>query len=116
MKGFAPGAMDMLVKYPWPGNVRELENTIERAVILSVGEYVSDRELPSSVKDHFGDATGDPNMAAMAGLSLDDIEKMAITETLTKTKGNKSEAAKLLGITRTTLNNKVKKYEIQIEK
>ena len=116
MKGFAPGAMDMLVKYPWPGNVRELENTIERAVILSVGDYVSDRELPSSVKDHFGDTTGDPNMAAMAGLSLDDIEKMAITETLTKTKGNKSEAAKLLGITRTTLNNKVKKYEIQIEK
>lgn len=116
MKGFAPGAMDMLVKYPWPGNVRELENTIERAVILSVGDYVSDRELPSSVKDHFGDAAGDPNMAAMAGLSLDDIEKMAIIETLTKTKGNKSEAAKLLGITRTTLNNKVKKYEIEITK
>ena len=116
MKGFAPGAMDMLVKYPWPGNVRELENTIERAVILSVGDYVSDRELPSSVKDHFGDTTGDPNMAAMAGLSLDDIEKMAIIETLTKTKGNKSEAAKLLGITRTTLNNKVKKYEIEITK
>jgi len=117
MKGFTPAAMDMLVKYPWPGNVRELENTIERAVILSVGEYVSDRELPSSVKDHFDDVnSGDPNMAAMAGLSLDDIEKMAIIETLTKTKGNKSEAAKLLGITRTTLNNKVKKYEIEIEK
>ncbi|AMK11259.1 sigma-54-dependent transcriptional regulator [Pseudodesulfovibrio indicus] len=116
MKGFTPAAMNLLVKYPWPGNVRELENSIERAVILSVGDYITERDFPASIKDHFADVTDNPSMETMAGLSLDDIEKIAIIETLSTTKGNKSEAAKLLGITRTTLNNKIKKYEVEIEK
>jgi two-component system response regulator HydG len=49
VKGFAPRAMDMLAAYPWPGNVRELENSVERAVVLLTGEYVTERELPLSV-------------------------------------------------------------------
>lgn len=49
VKGFTPGAMDILVKYAWPGNVRELENTVERAVVLLMGEYASERELPPAL-------------------------------------------------------------------
>ncbi len=117
MKGFTPIAMDALVKYSWPGNVRELENALERAVIMSVGEYVSENELPPSVIAHVKDhslVTG--STTGMAGMPLEEVEKAVIIETLLKTGGNKSEAAKLLDITRTTLNSKIKKYGIPTTK
>jgi len=113
MKGFSPLAMDSLTRYPWPGNVRELENAMERAVILCVGDYVSERELPSTVISPFRSSTGETGPGTMAGMPLDAIEKIAIVETLKETGGNKSEAAKILQITRTTLNNKIKKYDIK---
>ena len=49
IRGFTPQAMDALLKYSWPGNVRELENAVERAAILCLGEYISERELPMAV-------------------------------------------------------------------
>jgi len=111
---FTPLAMDYLIKYEWPGNVRELENAIERAVILCNGNHVSERELPPSITKNVANIELQNNgMEGMAGFSLDEIEKKAIAQTLVKTTGNKSEAAKLLNITRTTLNNKIKKYSIQ---
>lgn len=117
LKGFTPMAMDVLVKYDWPGNVRELENAVERAVILSAGEYVSEKDLPSALTQHFENVSGsNGGQHHVGGKSLQEIEKVAIEETLTQTEGNKSEAAKLLGITRTTLDNKIKKYEIFIKK
>lgn len=114
LKGFTPGAMDLLVRYPWPGNVRELENALERSVIMCVGDYISDRELPPALTSHLnGGLSEDLSLPGMAGLPLEEIEKAAIIQTLDETGGNKSEAAKVLGITRTTLNNKIKKYDIK---
>jgi two-component system response regulator HydG len=112
---FTPSAMDCLTRYAWPGNVRELENAVERSVVLCNGNYITERELPppvaASLSEHDA-SNGQPY--EMAGLPLEEIEKEAIIQTLQKTSGNKSEAAKLLNITRTTLNNKIKKFQIHI--
>lgn len=113
---FTPLAMDCLTRYDWPGNVRELENAVERAVVLCNGNYITERELPPSVTRSFSsNDINDSQLKEMAGLPLEEIEKEAIVQTLQKTSGNKSEAAKLLNITRTTLNNKIKRYNIHIQ-
>lgn len=109
-KGFTPSAMDAMAKYSWPGNVRELENCIERAVILSMGQYISEKDLLPVILQNYRSGNSGLN-ADIGGSSLDDIEKMAIYSTLKQTQGNKSRAAKILNITRTTLNNKLKRYK-----
>lgn len=110
---FNPLAMACLAKHDWPGNVRELENAIERAVVLCTGHYITERELPPTVTKSAAETeVHDSTVSKMAGLPLEEIEREAIIQTLEKTAGNKSEAAKLLNITRTTLNNKIKKYGI----
>jgi two-component system, NtrC family, response regulator HydG len=114
LKGFSPTAMDVLCRSTWPGNVRELENVIERAVILAMSPYISDKDLPPSLLETYSRDHGiDLPVAGLGGKSLDEVESMAIRETLSQTGGNKSEAAKLLNITRTTLHNKMKKYAIE---
>lgn len=107
IKGFTPSAMDCLLKHPWPGNVRELENVVERAVVLLVGDYVSERELPASVASA---PAGDASPVQLAGLSLDEVEKRAVLQTLEACGGNKSEAARRLGVTRKTLHAKLARY------
>ena len=66
--------MDMLMRYDWPGNVRELENAMERAVILTVGEYVTERSLPLAIQQMTGNTAAVPS-GILANKSLDDIEK-----------------------------------------
>ncbi|MCB2168716.1 MAG: sigma-54 dependent transcriptional regulator [Deltaproteobacteria bacterium] len=115
VKGFAPLAMSMLLKYEWPGNVRELENAIERAVILLSGEHITEKQLPLRiVRQHPDHATAaDTGMPATDGTrTLEDIEKEAIEATLAATDGNKSETARRLGISRKTLHNKLKAYGV----
>ena len=114
IKDFSPQAMDMLIHYQWPGNVRELENTIERAVILMAGDYITEKHLPDNITSAELSADG-PKTDAMDSVlssqfSLEDIEKKAIFHTLEQTGGNKSETARRLGITRKTLHNKLKQY------
>ncbi len=111
-KGFAPLAMDMLLKYQWPGNVRELENAVERGVILLTGDHVTEQQLPLNiVQKHPGrEEPARPVLATDGTRSLEDIEKEAILATLEATDGNKSETARRLGITRKTLHNKLKSY------
>ncbi|MDW7773331.1 MAG: sigma-54 dependent transcriptional regulator [Desulfobulbaceae bacterium] len=116
LKGFTPGAMDLLVRHSWPGNVRELENAVERAVIMCVGDYIAERELPPSLTAHLKEGHRELSLTGMGGMPLEEIEKEAIMQTLAETGGNKSEAARILDITRTTLNNKIKKYDIEIKK
>ncbi|MDR0826458.1 MAG: sigma-54 dependent transcriptional regulator [Desulfovibrio sp.] len=113
VKGFTPESMESLIRYSWPGNVRELENTIERAVVLMMGEQISKRELPDSIR-----AFAEEKELEAAALeaespelpaSLEELERLAIRRALDRSKGNKSEAAKLLGISRKTLHMKLQK-------
>lgn len=107
VKGFTPQAMDLLLKYPWPGNVRELENSVERGVILLSGEFISEKELPLSISH----CVDEPSIHCQERpiQSLEQVEKQAILAALEQTAGNKSEAAKRLGITRKTLLAKLQK-------
>lgn len=105
IKGFTPGAMDRMLKYEWPGNIRELENTVERAVVLLMGEYVSERELPPNLLE--GADSAPQLKSGLANMTLEEIERIVILETLENTGGNKSEAARRLGITRKTLISKI---------
>ncbi|MDR2489572.1 MAG: sigma-54 dependent transcriptional regulator [Desulfovibrio sp.] len=102
IKGFTPAAMDRLQKYSWPGNVRELENVVERAVILLMGEYVSERELPPSLMGGEEPAQS-PIKRDFGNMSLEEIERLVVLDTLEQAGGNKSEAARRLGINRKTL-------------
>lgn len=112
IKGFTPAAMDCLLKHAWPGNVRELENVVERAVVLLIGEYISERELPPALfpADDAAQGAGGALPSPLAGMSLDEIEKRAILETLDACGGNKSETARRLGVTRKTLHAKLTRY------
>lgn len=110
VKGFTPQAMDMLLKYAWPGNVRELENAVERAVILLSGDYIGERELPLSINQFMETAPSGPERDPNAPIQpLEQVEKEAILTALEKTGGNKTEAARQLGITRKTLLAKLQK-------
>ncbi|AUO67038.1 two-component system response regulator [Citrobacter freundii complex sp. CFNIH2] len=98
VKGFTPRAMDLLIHYDWPGNIRELENAIERSVVLLTGEYISERELPLAIASQ-----PLPHMTEQTIQPLVEVEKEVILAALEKTGGNKTEAARQLGITRKTL-------------
>ncbi|MCA1943903.1 MAG: sigma-54 dependent transcriptional regulator [Desulfovibrio sp.] len=120
LKRFTPQAMDALVRHGWPGNVRELENAIERAALLAAGEYVSERELPLALRQAAAaplplqaGADTTPAPPSLAGRTLEDVEKAAILQTLAQTGGNKSEAARLLGISRVTLHKKLQGYGVE---
>ena len=92
-----------LKKYHWPGNVRELEHTIEKAVILSDSNTIS----PDSF---FFKSTG--STRSNVPLTLEEMEKQLINDSIEKHDGNLSLAAKQLGVTRQTLYNKLKKYDV----
>ncbi len=109
IKGFTPKAMDAILKYDWPGNVRELMNAVERGVVLSRSEYLDETDLRIDIETGSA-ASADEAPAAQPVGSLEQVEKNAILNTLASTDGNKSEAARILGITRKTLHQKLKKY------
>jgi two-component system response regulator HydG len=100
--------MNMLSRYPWPGNVRELENAIERGVILMRGDQLTEKSLPLTIQRQDENTTDNPEERPA---SLFEAEKNMILQTLAETSGNKSEAARRLGITRKTLQNKLHKYD-----
>ncbi len=110
IKGFTPQAMEKLIKYPWPGNVRELMNAVERAVVLSRTEYLDVDELALLMADNASAEKYDQN-GLTENVPLTEMEKRTILETLNAAGGNKSEAARRLGITRKTLRAKLEKYE-----
>lgn len=113
IKGFTPQAMDKMLRYPWPGNVRELMNAVERAVVLSRSEYIDVSDLPFSIQDYRGKDVPSPGrLINSVSIRLEELEREAVLKTLQATKGNKSEAARRLGITRKTLHKKLKKYGV----
>lgn len=102
--GFSKEVVSIFQNYSWPGNLRELQNCVKRATLLTQGDFIESAVLPVeffSQKEAKNDS-----------FSLSENEKEAIENALVKTKNNKSEAAKLLKITRKTLYNKLKLYDI----
>ena len=110
IKGFTPQSMEKLVKYAWPGNVRELMNAVERAVVLSRLEYLDADELGLLIADS-PIVSGNDQLRLPENMPLDEVEKRSILEAVNACGGNKSEAARRLGITRKTLRKKLDKYE-----
>ncbi len=109
VESITPRCMELLTNYPWPGNVRELENAIERGVILMRGDQLSEKSLPLSIQKQESPVGTVPSEERPS--SLYEVEKQMILQTLEETSGNKSEAARRLGITRKTLQNKLQKYD-----
>ena len=106
IKGISSEALDLLVRHDWPGNVRELENTVERLVVLSSGPYLEPADLA------FAGTILSP--ASEAGsVSLKDLERDHILQTLQRFDGHKSETARALGIDRKTLREKLRRYNIE---
>jgi two-component system response regulator AtoC len=105
--GFSKEVTEFLFKYPWPGNVRELENTIERAVILAQEEVIQLKDLLQKNSPLV--------ISSPADYTLREVETRHIRDVLNDTGGNYSHAAKILGISRVTLYNKVKKYKIDVK-
>ena len=115
LRGLTPRALDLLMRYDWPGNVRELEHAIERAVILARGEHLTPDELPPNTRAASGDLEDrtlqEPSVPM--GLTLKEVERELIRKTLERTGGNRTRAAGVLGISRATLHNKLKEYDLQ---
>ena len=111
IKGFTPRATDVLMRYNWPGNVRELENLVERAVIMTRGDMITQDDFPSIMtgKDT---PVGVKNVGVSSGSTLKEAEKEIILRTLDETGGNRTHTAKILGISRRTLQLKLKEYGI----
>jgi two-component system response regulator HydG len=108
VKGFTPQAMDRLIRYAWPGNVRELMNAVERAVVMTRGDFLTEEDvalIPTT-------AMPQPEQPAAGARPLEAVEKATILTTLKAADGNKSEAARRLGITRRTLHKKLKAYGV----
>jgi len=113
IKGFSPHAMDQMLRYGWPGNVRELMNAVERAVVMSRSETIQPDDLPLEVQNLQREkVVGSSPKIPDEGVSLEKMEKETILKTLASTSGNKSEAARRLGITRKTLRKKLKNYGV----
>jgi DNA-binding NtrC family response regulator len=104
-------AMRQLIAYDWPGNVRELENAIERAVALGSGPIVHVADLPSSLQYPTTERLPERNEL----VPLDELERRAILRTLRETAGDKLQAARILGIGKTTLYRKLKQYNLDAE-
>jgi two-component system response regulator HydG len=111
IKGFTPRAMDLFMRHGWPGNVRELENVVERAVIMTRTDVISAAELPDVFTDLEGGETG-AEIDLTPGRSLKEVEREMIIRTLDETGGNRTRTAEILGISRRTLQLKLKEYGI----
>jgi DNA-binding NtrC family response regulator len=111
IRSIKPDAAKALLRYRWPGNVRELEHVIERAVIVAESADITIDNLPASIHD-------EERVPSQSGFvvpphhTLEEIEKLAIVQTLERTRGNKRKAASILGVYRPTLYNKLKKYHL----
>ena len=111
IEGFTPRATDLLMRHDWPGNVRELENIIERAVIMARGEMITPMEFPIDLQNLDEDLKAS-RIDLTPGRSLKEVEKVVILRTLEEVEGNRTHAARILGISRRTLQLKLKEYGI----
>ena len=115
--GFDRDALQTLISYRWPGNVRELKNIIERAVVLGSEPLIREQDMLlsklSTTSESHVLAAEKPERDLFIPLSMSDVERNHIIRTLEHTEWNKSLTARLLGIERTTLDRKIKRYNIE---
>ncbi|MBA7697107.1 Transcriptional regulatory protein ZraR [subsurface metagenome] len=106
--GLSEEVMQIFLDYEWPGNVRELQNVVEHAVILAKGDTITEIDLPHNLRETFPRTHADIS-------SLKDTERSLILKVLEETEGNKYQAAKILGITRSTLYGKLRRHGIVVQ-
>jgi DNA-binding NtrC family response regulator len=111
IRGISKNALQICLRHTWPGNVRELENVVEQAVILSPGDYIVPESLPSYLRETSSAASAPPK-----DLTLDEAlayaEKHILIETLERFKWNRKMCAQALGVSRTTLFNKMRRFDL----
>jgi two-component system response regulator AtoC len=110
--GITDAAMRILSGYEWPGNIRQLKNSIRTMVVMCDRDKIDVQDLPPeiSVRRQLTGASAPP--ASLAGVSLNELERKAIMDTLARTEGNREKAAKILGIGERTLYRKIKEYNL----
>ncbi len=114
VKEFTPETMDTLMNYDWPGNVRELRTAMEHAVVFCRGERITLRDLPASARGLGG--AGDTGMRRLLGqgeLTVKEAEKQLILRALKDCDGNRTDAARKLGMSRRTLHRKLHTYQLE---
>jgi DNA-binding NtrC family response regulator len=111
--GIATSAAERLLAYPWPGNVRELRNCIERAMALTQYDKIVVDDLPPKVREHAGSAIVVASADPSELLSLEELERRYIRHVLNSATGNKTIAARILGLDRKTLYRKIEKYGLE---
>ena len=118
VRGFDEDAMHFLQRYSWPGNVRELVNVVERAVVLSKHDVITAGELPEKIRqtDQHAARFVVPSLGNNLKSAMATPERQIIVDALEANGWNRQDTAKMLGINRTTLYKKMKKYDIQYEK
>jgi len=117
IQGVDPQTLDLLLGYSWPGNVRELKNVMERATILAKGAYILPEDLPLELRENStqgGDSAvaGEMRTDKNGLLPLAEVERNYILKVLRERGGNKSESARILRISRSTLREKLNRYKI----
>jgi len=110
--GITDAAMAALSNYDWPGNIRQLRNVIRTMVVMCDHEQLDVRDLPPEIAQRRQLGPGGRAPADLAGVSLNELEKQAIIDTLAKTGNNREKAAKILGIGERTLYRKIKEYNL----
>jgi len=113
---FTPEALQLLLDSPWPGNVRELENAVERAVVLSSGEEMGAQLLPDEIARPHLVGSGTPYEERPLFDIVDDYERRVILDALDRSGGSQTDAAKILKIPLSTLNQKVKRLGITVRR
>lgn len=110
--GITDAALKALENYDWPGNVRQLRNAIRTMVVMCDRDRLDVRDIPPEITQRRQLIAGSGAVTGLGTVSLDELEKQAIEETLAKTKGNREKTAKILGIGERTLYRKIKEYNL----
>ncbi len=110
---FTADALEMLLNHRWPGNVRELRSAIESAVVMCRGERISARDLPRTVRSEMSPSNDSSRLLAKNDLTVKEAEKQLIIRALKETNGNRTLAAKKIGMPRRTFHRKLHTYHLE---
>jgi DNA-binding NtrC family response regulator len=115
INGFEASALEAMMNYEWPGNVRELRSAVERAVVFCRKDQISLKDLPPEVRGGFGQTGPGGGMLSVVDkqMTVQEAEKQLMIQALRDSDGNRTDAAKRLGMSRRTLHRKLHKYGLE---